>query len=316
MAGLLFVKLDCYMASGHRHVPGGTEMAIDLSKPVEIVKRATDLVREAARNNRPLALMSGVTAAGSVVSAVLAMTGSPEVAVFGIAFVIAFMFVLLVFVSVARAKSRSRIILAETLAWSFSLMMVASIGALGTSFFKCWPAPLGTQCKAPVPLPAPVRSEAYQLDEKGMRLDGGEYFLDRATRKSYEDVAYDPAAPTKVAFPVASIIHDYGVRPNGTTEVKVTLLAGDDPAHLGIVRSLDLRNPQQWRALKMADGYPGHADGAAAALQQQHIQVGATGVARLLGRQLLFVPGSACGEDMVEKSSSRIAFPLSTERNR
>lgn len=97
----------------------------------------------------PISLMSIITAAGITAAGLLARFQSADTAVFAICFVMAFIFVLLVFVSEDTSKSRSRNLLANTLAWVFSSMMVLALGALGSSYFMCWPSPMASYCETP-----------------------------------------------------------------------------------------------------------------------------------------------------------------------
>jgi hypothetical protein len=194
----------------------------------DAIAGAVQAVKTASKAHKSFAMLSGVTAAGAVASAVLAMFGTPELAIFGVAFVIAFTFVLLVLVAGERTTNRSRAILVETLTWLFSLMMVLGIGAIGISFFKCEPAPLGSHCKTP--LIQRVSLDAFKLlEESNMILNGRDWILQKAVPKSYDQVAYRPDQPTQVAFPLVSTVSNYGHKSDGTIELLLTLLAGTDP---------------------------------------------------------------------------------------
>jgi hypothetical protein len=133
--------LDLYKLGENHEAKGDSDG--DAWSKSWLLERASTLVRIAARTNSSFELMYAIMAAGAVGAFLLTIfLGSTISAIFGVQLVIACVFVLLAF----RSSLRSASFLAEVLAWTFSLMMIASVGALGFSFFYCSPAPLRSDC--------------------------------------------------------------------------------------------------------------------------------------------------------------------------
>src|SRR5689334_16197205 len=136
-------------------------MAID---PFELLKAAKEAIATAIQSNRSFGLMSGVSAAGIVGASILGLVGGrADLAIFAVAIVIAFMFVLLVFVGSSQRGPKSRRLLAEFLAWAFSLLMLTGIVLMCSSYFVCWPAPFRSDCPRPDPRLRAVKINDFRL---------------------------------------------------------------------------------------------------------------------------------------------------------
>lgn len=100
----------------------------------------------AIKRDPRLRLAGGVALLGAVVAAVLSFTGGDrELAVLGGLFVVGFMILLTIFISISESKEpRPR--LAAFLIWSISLAFVASIALVVLSQFFCLPQPLRSSC--------------------------------------------------------------------------------------------------------------------------------------------------------------------------
>jgi hypothetical protein len=111
---------------------------------------ALSVLRSAIQVNPRLQIALGVAGLGAVVSTVLTLVGGDrELAVIGGAFVVGFMFILSVFVTITSADGTTqRPYLATTLIWSISAIFIASLSLVISSYFFCWPQPFGRSCQA------------------------------------------------------------------------------------------------------------------------------------------------------------------------
>lgn len=101
---------------------------------------------QSIKDDPRLRLAGGVALLGAVVAAVLSFTGGDhELAVIGGLFVVGFMVLLTIFVSISESK-RKRPHLESFLIWSISLAFVASIALIVSSYFFCIPQGFGRSC--------------------------------------------------------------------------------------------------------------------------------------------------------------------------
>jgi len=109
---------------------------------VDALKFITDAIKEDPR----LRLASGVALLGAVIAVVLSFTGGDrDLALFGGVFVVGFMILLAIFIAVTKSETPPPYV-AGFLIWSISIAFVASICFIMTSYFFCWPQPLGKGC--------------------------------------------------------------------------------------------------------------------------------------------------------------------------
>lgn len=119
----------------------------------------------AVRRDPRLRLAGGVALLGAVVAAVLRFTGGDrDLAVIGGVFVVGFMILLTIFISISGSQKK-RPYLEAFLIWSISLAFIASIILMVSSFFFCLPQSFGRSCSVRlgyvrgdiVNVPAPTR---------------------------------------------------------------------------------------------------------------------------------------------------------------
>jgi hypothetical protein len=102
----------------------------------------------AIKRDPRLRLAGGVALLGAVVAAVLSFTGGDrDLAVIGGAFVVGFMILLTIFISISESQKK-RPYLEAFLIWSISLAFIASIVLMVSSYFFCVPQPFGRSCSA------------------------------------------------------------------------------------------------------------------------------------------------------------------------
>lgn len=107
---------------------------------------AHDIVRDTVTGDPRLKLLTAVAAIGAVISIVLGFTGEDRaLAIIGGVFVVAFMILLAIFISITNGEQK-RPFLAAFLIWSVAIGFVSAVYLVMSSYFGCWPRVLGRGC--------------------------------------------------------------------------------------------------------------------------------------------------------------------------
>lgn len=209
-------------------------------------KMAVAAIKLAISNNPSFGVMSAVFAAGVVGAALLAAFGGrPEFALLAVAFVVAFMFVLLVFLAggQSQAPSRSRVILADTLAWVFSFAMIVSIGLTISSYFACWPAPFGTHCTS-----RHVSIDAFELlDGKHLRkVSTGRFSLKSLYPKGTSEIV-EYQSLDNLAIPWIVTVSGFRMDEGESVDLTLVLRYSTDGKKFVDYQEVSISHPSWWK---------------------------------------------------------------------
>lgn len=210
------------------------------------IKAANAAVAAAIKANPSFKLMAGVSSAGIVGAALLGLTsGRADVAIFAVAFVVAFMFVLLAFVAANDRAPRSRKILAEFLAWAFSLAMLAGIVLMGSSYFICSPIPIRSDCPQADPRLRRVMIDDFRLlEDSQVRKVGVDYFLDGLALKSHNIIASKPI--DQLGIPYVTTLSNFGRGRSGEIDLTIVAMYGTTEDTVAPYDTIYVKNTDIW----------------------------------------------------------------------
>lgn len=210
-------------------------------------KQQFDVLKAAVAANPQLQLALGVAGIGAVTSIVLLFAGGDrELAIIGGLFVIGFMFLLAIFISVTSPSGlTTRPVLAGFLVWSISAIFICSLVAMFLSFFVCWPQPFGRNCQIPR---LNFINESFLNDNFARLVNNGAehyYYLDKVEKKPGGDFFISDFS--KSVFVVSGLVRNYTVDKDGSISVTVSVTISDSQGVIDVKTSREYTSPTAWQ---------------------------------------------------------------------
>jgi hypothetical protein len=207
------------------------------------------LLREAIKANPRLQLALGVAGVGAVVAIVLYLLGGDrELAVVGGAFVVGFMILLSVFITITSPDgSSTRPYLATFLIWATSLVFVISLVLVVASYFVCWPQPFGRSCNHRSDLS--IRGIDF-VSEAGAKhiVEGTDsyYVVPQIVRRSNRE--FHMQQLDGAIFFIAFVVDGFVIASDGSTNVEAEVVISTNTNGLLDIRSTGpYAKPLEWQ---------------------------------------------------------------------